>query len=263
MATRPHLALPSAQAFRPALGRPSARAAGVVAAVAAVVALLYVAARETSLFAVRTVAVSGAPPDVRAAVAEAASAWEGTSLVALDGDELRRRLEALPVVRSVEYDRAFPHTLALQVIPEQAAAVVRSGGEAWLVSERGRVMAAAERDGARGLPHVRVAEVDLGPGEFLDEADARLAVAVATDVPKGFPVPVRAIRASDGAVELRVARGTEVRLGDARDLRLKLAVAARVLRSLSAEEQEELVYLDVSVPERPVGATTLDSQVEG
>jgi len=44
---------------------------------------------------------------------------------------------------------------------------------------------------------------------------------------------------------------------------LKLAVAARVLAGMSAEEAAELAYLDVSVPERAVGGTSLDSQLEG
>jgi hypothetical protein len=48
-----------------------------------------------------------------------------------------------------------------------------------------------------------------------------------------------------------------VRLGDALDVPLKLAVAARVIPLLGAET----AYLDVAVPERPV-AGSLNSQVE-
>ena len=53
----------------------------------------------------------------------------------------------------------------------------------------------------------------------------------------------------------------ELRLGDERDLRLKLAVVHRVLPLLDPQT----LYLDVSVPERPVAGTTLKSklQVEG
>jgi cell division protein FtsQ len=263
MATRPHLALASAQALRPAFARPSARVAAVLAAVAAALGLLYVAARETSLFAVRTIAVSGGSPQVRGAVAEAASAWEGKSLVALDGDGLRRRLESLPVVHSVEYDRAFPHTLVLEIVPERRAALVRGGGEAWIVSQRGRVLEVAEAEAAGRLPRVRLPEADFRPGGFLQDADARLAVATATAIPKAFPVRVRSIRARDGELAMRLAGGTELRLGRADDLALKLAVTARVLRSLPAEERRALAYLDVTVPGRPVASTTLDSQVEG
>ena len=50
----------------------------------------------------------------------------------------------------------------------------------------------------------------------------------------------------------------EVRLGDASDLALKLAVARRILPALAGVGG----YLDVSVPERPVAGQDLNSQVE-
>jgi hypothetical protein len=50
-------------------------------------------------------------------------------------------------------------------------------------------------------------------------------------------------------------RGPEIRLGGRTDLALKVSVAARILRLL----EEDTVYLDVSVPERPVSSTYLNS----
>ena len=47
----------------------------------------------------------------------------------------------------------------------------------------------------------------------------------------------------------------ELRLGDARDLALKLAVANRVLQTLSAEERKKIRYLDLTLPSRPVTGT--------
>ena len=60
-----------------------------------------------------------------------------------------------------------------------------------------------------------------------------------------------------------LADGTELRLGNAVSLALKLAVAARVLQGMSTAERAALGYLDVSVPERAVGGTSLNSQLEG
>jgi hypothetical protein len=60
-----------------------------------------------------------------------------------------------------------------------------------------------------------------------------------------------------------LAGGTELRLGEVGALPLKLAVATRVLLIMTASERAALAYLDVSVPERPVGGSTLDSQLEG
>ncbi|MGH3093982.1 MAG: cell division protein FtsQ/DivIB [Gaiellaceae bacterium] len=252
MARRPPLALVSAQTLRPALRLPSARALVAAGAVVGFLGLLYLVARETPLFALRTVEVTGAPPAVRDAVRQAAAAWEGESLVALDGDELKQRLEALPTVRSLRYDRAFPNTLEIAVVPERAAAVVRRGGEAWVVSERGRIIGALDPDRRKRLPRIRVAAGDLRAGAFLADERARLAVAAATHLPRRFPVRVRAIRARDDGVTLVLATDTQVRLGRQGELPLKIAVAARVLRSLSESERLGLAYLDVTVPERPV-----------
>ena len=64
--------------------------------------------------------------------------------------------------------------------------------------------------------------------------------------------------ASRGELTLLLRNRVELRLGDATDLTVQLAVARVVLPRLAPEE----TYLDVSVPERPVAGSTLDSQVE-
>ena len=53
----------------------------------------------------------------------------------------------------------------------------------------------------------------------------------------------------------------ELRLGNATDLALKLEVARHVLAAVRATGSPA-TYVDVSVPDRPVAGTTLDSQVE-
>jgi hypothetical protein len=104
----------------------------------------------------------------------------------------------------------------------------------------------------------------LAPGEDLAVGDTRTTLEALRRLPEGFPERVESAGATDGAVTFVLADGLELRLGRSGDFALKLAVAARVLRSMSADEAAGLTYLDVSVPERAVGGTTtLDSQVEG
>jgi cell division protein FtsQ len=253
---RPSLALVPPRALRLGLPLlPSRRALAYAAAALAVLALAYLAARETTLFALERVEVRGAPPDVRAAVLEAADRFVGESLVAFDGDELEQTLEALPSVRSLSYDRAFPHTLRLFVRPERPAAVLRRGRDAWLVSERGRVIRAVERHALPVFPRIWLAGVPA-PGSLVADGHLALALRAIRALPSGFPVRVRTARARDEeGITLVLARGTELRLGEATDLRIKLAVAARVLASLPVAERVGLAYLDVKVPARPVGAT--------
>ena len=231
-------------------------------AAAAVLGLAYLAARETPLFAVDRVDVRGAPPEVEEEVRLAAEPFVGESLVGLDGEELRRRLESLPAVRSFRYDRAFPSTLAITVVPEEPAAVLRRRGDGWLVSERGRVIAAVERGQFRELPRIRVHdEAPPTPGAAVAGADAKQALAAVARLPANFPVEVQAARTNPEGITLRLAGGTELRLGTFDSVGLKLAVAAQILRTLPAGERQTLAYLDVSVPERPVGSA--EAQVSG
>ena len=72
---------------------------------------------------------------------------------------------------------------------------------------------------------------------------------------------IRSARADGDDGVLFLAHGTELRLGKRTSVALKLEVAASVLSALDAAERAELAYLDVTVPERPVGATK--TQVSG
>jgi cell division protein FtsQ len=258
---RPHLSIVPAHAVRPFLPRLSSHVLAALAATAALFALLYLAARETSLFAIRTFEITGGSPTVRGEVERAAGLYLGESLVSLDGDELRRRLEALPTVRSLRYDRAFPHTLRMLVVPEEPAAVARSGPDSWLVSARGRVIRKVARADLPDMPRIWIGAAAVSPGRLLAEPSARLALTAVTELPPDFPAAVRRVNARDGRITLVLASGAEVRLGDRSALPLKLAAAARVLRSLSAAERSSLGYLDLTIPDRPVG--TDKSQLSG
>jgi hypothetical protein len=79
---------------------------------------------------------------------------------------------------------------------------------------------------------------------------------------RGAPLPggVRFVRGGARELTLISNGGLELRLGDTGDLRLKLAIARRILRTTGAATVGE-GYLDVSVPERPV--LWLKSQVVG
>ena len=101
-------------------------------------------------------------------------------------------------------------------------------------------------------------DVHLDPGSFVDGDLGTAVRAVAPLAGVRFPSRVVSVTTRDG-LTLRLRSGLELRLGDARDVEVKLLVAARVLPLLPSGSG----YLDVSVPDRPVaGSTSLDSQVE-
>jgi cell division protein FtsQ len=245
----------------PALRAPSRRELAVAALVLIVLGLGYVGARFTPLFAVGSITVAGGPPEVAREVRASLDDVVGTSLVALDADEVERRVAALPSVLSADVDRAFPHDLAVVIEAERPLAVVRRGEHAWVIAETGRVIRELEGTPGPRLPRLRVRQdVSLRPGAAITGEDARAALDLLRALPRRFPVRILWVRASEGSVTAVVSGWVELRLGQPIDLEAKLAAAAAVLRSLPEEERAEMGYLDVAVPQRPVGA--LKSQVE-
>ena len=213
---------------------------------------LYAVARTTSAFAVDQVAVQGAPPEVAADVRKALAPARGESLLRLDLTDLLRRAENVPMVASASFDRNFPHTLEITVVPEIPVAVLRQGSSSWLVAAGGGVRP--------GLPRIWLRRnVDVRVGEPLRGLQRRAVVAVAPLVERPLPSPVTSVAVGREELNLALRSGIELRLGDTTDLAVKLEVARRVLAQLAGVHG----YLDVSVPERPVaGDATLDSQVE-
>jgi cell division protein FtsQ len=227
---------------------PSRRSLLAGCALLAVAGGLYAGARETSAFAVRGIVVTGAPPEVAAQVRRVLAPLLGTSLVGLDGPAVERRVEALPTVVDAGYDRAFPHTLRVSVVPERPAALVRSGRSTWVVSARARIVARVARDGAPALPRIWLpASASLVPGAYLPR-DRGGSAAEALALAARFPARIRSASLAGGTLVFRLRSGLELRLGDPADIRLKLAVARRALRVLPPGA----TYLDVSVPGRPV-----------
>lgn len=239
-------------------------ALGAALAVAAL-ALLYLAARMTPVFAVRTIEVSGASRSVREAARGAAEPFEGKSLVGLDGGALIEELEALPTVRSVRYDRAFPSTLRIFVTPELPLAVLRIGSDRWLVSRRGRVIRRYAPDPDERFPRFRLEErANVAPGTFVNDEAAHVILGALAAAPTRFPARIDKVSFEDGELkmELHASWGDpELRLGEPVDVGAKLAAAAVVLRSLAAGDPGSIGYVDVSVPERTVVGA--DPQVSG
>jgi cell division protein FtsQ len=239
---------------------PTRRALLVAGAAVGAAGVLYLVARETPLFAVRSIEISGVRGATAAHVRAALRPLEGKSLLSLHGSDVEDRLAAVPEVQSATYDRAFPNTLRVVVVPERPVAIIRQGASAWLVSARGRVLRSLPRGTRRALPRIwlpRSADVQVGATVAPDEGgQAAAALAVARRV--GFRGHVRDVSTTGGSLVFALRSGLQLRLGNEQDLALKLAVAARILPLAHGA-----TYLDVSLPARPVaGSKTLNQQVE-
>jgi cell division protein FtsQ len=231
---------------------PSGRSLLVAFAAVAAVVGMYFAARETSMFAVQRIEVTGARPSVIQRVDAALGPLDGTSLLALNAADIDQRLSALRDVSLVSYDRAFPHTARIVVSAERPVAVLRRGSQAWIVTERGRILEPITDPRESDLPRIWLGDEPVpSPGEVLSAEEAvrpaRLLGGVLSANPDLFK-HVREAGYADGDLSLVLQSGTEVRLGGADDLALQLAVAERVLDAAGPGMQ----YVDVSVPERAV-----------
>jgi cell division protein FtsQ len=225
--------------------------------VLAVGAGVYFAARETSMFALRTVQVRGAPPQLAARVRATLAPLTGTSLVKFDAVTADRLLATLPDVAAATYDRDFPHTLRVFVRAENGVAVLRQGADAWLVSRRARVLTQLARRPFPTLPRVWLAaSASIEVGQTLDGAPAQAVRTLAAVHRLGFPGAVRQARANEDELTLVLRSGLEVRLGDTADLPLKLEIARKIIPLAQGAR-----YVDVSVPERSVAG--FDSQGSG
>ena len=216
----------------------------------------YLGARESSLFAIRTVDVRGADPRVTREVRAALAPYTGVNLLRLDLKEVEQHVLDVPDVRAASFDRAFPHSLVVVVAPERPVAVLRRGAQAWLVSARGRVLREVALGTRRALPRIwagKDASVEVGGILSLDDG-RRAAAALAPLRGTTLGAHVLLVRTKADELTLVLRSGIEIRLGDSGDLRLKLAIARRILAVVAADAGAGS-YLDVSVPERPVADT--------
>jgi cell division protein FtsQ len=211
----------------------------------------YLIARETSMFAIGRIEVHGGSRQVTRQVDAALASLVGKPLVGLNGSAVLQKVDALPTVVSATYDRDFPHTLRIYVVPERPAAVLRRGPDSWLVSTRGRVMERLSSHAAPELPRIWIStHTAVRTGMGLAAAGAATA-ARAAGLTGRFGARVDSVSYNGGSLVFHLRSGVELLLGNDSDVKLKVAVAERVLAILPSGS----TYLDVSIPGRPVSGS--------
>ena len=227
---------------------PTKRSFAIGVAVLAVALGGYLIARESPIFAIDRIKVSGGSPQVARQVHSVLASLVGRPLVGLDGSAVLQEVDALPTVVTASYDRAFPHTLRITVVPERPVAVLRRGSDGWLVSMRGRVMERLPATALPKLPRIWIStRTSVRTGAELTAAGAATA-AHAAGLAGAFASRIGSASYADGALVFHLRSGVEVLLGDGEDIRLKVAVAHRVLALLPSGS----TFVDVSNPGRPV-----------
>jgi cell division septal protein FtsQ len=240
---------------------PSGRTITLLFAALLTVVGLYMLALKSSLFAVEKVEVRGATPALSRQITAVLDPFRGRSLVGLDKTRVEQAILAIPEVKTAQVDRAFPNTLRVFVAREDPVAVLRRGKDAWVIASSGTVVRTLRRGRGRELPRVWVpASVAVRIGDPLADSGARAAIGVLVELQRpGHSIRPKSVVAHGGDLTLKLASSTELRFGAASDVALKLVVAEKILPGIAAPPAGSIAYLDVSVPDRPVGGTELES----
>jgi hypothetical protein len=208
----------------------------------------YIGARQTGVFALDRIEVAGAPPATAAKIRAALKPYVGESLVRFDRGDAARRLASVSEVSDAHFDRDFPHTLKVRVHLERPVAVLRRGADAWVVSSRARVLRQLDKRPYPRLPRIWLpASAEVSVNSTLGGAGAMGVAAVAPLHTIHLGTGVRQVSVGAGELTLLLSSGTQLRLGNSGDLRLKLSIARQILPLTGGA-----AYVDVSVPERPV-----------
>jgi cell division septal protein FtsQ len=229
---------------------------GVLVVLAAGSTFGYRALRDSSLFAVRSVAVTGADVRLSAQVEVAARrSAGGRGLLALSPGALAHAIELVPGVHAASVDRDFPSTLRVQVWPEHAVALAVHGHDRVVVSATGRVLARIDnRAKPPNLPRVPLQGGVPRAGARIGDPGVLAQLRAIDAIPERFGARVAWSKLDpDHGLELQLNwPKLWIRLGPAVDLGQKLRAAALVLRAYpTVATRQQLSYVDVSAPARP------------
>lgn len=237
-----------AAAKRPGKSRRLGRPARTALATLLVVALAgggFLMARDSSLFAVRHLTVSGAggPDGARMAAALRAVA-AGMTTLHVDENALRRSLRTFPQVRGLRVRGDGRNGLRVRVIQYVPVGAVSVAGRRIPVAGDGRLLRGVPAAGALPTVPVRggVAARRLADPAGLD------AVAVLEAAPPALRVRVAQVAGSAKGLVASLRNGPQIYFGGADRLGAKWSAAGAVIADPAARGAR---YVDVRVPERP------------
>jgi cell division protein FtsQ len=189
----------------------------------------------SSLLAVHSVSVRGESRLTPAAVSRAARVPQGKPLALLDTAAVRRRVEAMPPVRSAAVERVWPQGVRITVVERTpVAAVKRPGKPLALVDDTGVLFA----DVAAAPPDMAVLSL-ANPGPSDPATKAALSVVAA--LPVSLRPSVITISApTPAAVTLSLSQGITVVWGDGSNSARK----AQTLTALLKAQAHPPVVLD-------------------
>ena len=218
-------------------------AAGIVIVLFAV-ELVYIALASPRL-AVREVTIRG-DRQIAGVVAEAIRLPANTNVLRAPLDLVKKQAESLPAVREARVSRDFPNRLVVTVERREAVAVIRGAKRAILVDPEGVAFTVSEEWGW-GLPEM------VGPrlgdqGVEAEGASSEIEVLLAVLRALGTDPRLRATRLQlgrEGQIEVTLASGARVNLGEGKELAAKAGLLAAAMEQIGANR---IARLDLADP---------------
>jgi cell division protein FtsQ len=212
-----------------------------------VVALLAVAygVTRSPLLAVDTLTVEGTSHLTTDAVLDAAGVHEGDALVWLDTGAARSGIEGLSYVRTATLERQWPDTVRITVHERVPVAWIDGAAGKALVDRTGRVLEVLDT-APPAMPQLLGAKLVPPPGSTIDAVGAARAAGALTGL---AAAGTDSVEVTDHGIVLHLATGTEVRMGEATRIGVKVRAALAVLGAIPGGPP---AYVDVSVPTNPV-----------
>jgi cell division protein FtsQ len=202
--------------------------------------------RESSFVSVQHVSVSGltTPDAPRIRTALIAAAHDMTTMnvqqSALDG-----AVAGFPIVRTLEAQASFPHTLKIHVIEEKPTAVLAVGGERLLLAPDGSVL----RGVTTGHPLPLIQSDGNVPQNSLTDRVPLEALHVAGAAPDALLGRITTIGHGKEGILVHLRNGPELIFGDDSRPVAKWVAVAAVLANASSKGA---TFVDVRLPDRPI-----------
>jgi cell division protein FtsQ len=235
-------------AIKRQLSRRRLRWSFVAGAIVLVMAVMF-GISYTPLVAVNRVDVEGAVETDSTLLQSVIDDTMGSSIVWLDLNAVRRRLEADPWVRKVRVSRDWPHTVRIELVERHpVASFAGPDNQIRVVDADGRVLAVLAGLPA-DYPFLAVNAPNLDAGS--DAPPAVLAgIAVAKVVPEELRTRIKQIDVSDvGQVQIELVPSGTVIIGAPSELRDKLVTLLTVLHRCGTKTPPATI--DVQVPSKP------------
>jgi cell division protein FtsQ len=202
--------------------------------------------RDSSFVRVQHVSVSGLTTKdaVRIRLALTAAARDMSTLD-FDPAALNGAVAGFPVVKAVEAQASFPHTLKIRVIEQQPAAVLDVAGQRLLLAPDGSVL----RGVTTGHPLAVIRSQGAVPQDTLTDRAPLSALRVAAAVPPDLAGRITTITHGKQGILVHLRDGPLLIFGGDRRPLAKWAAAAAVLADSSSRGAS---YVDVRLPGRPI-----------